>query len=283
MAPLTVALLGLGEAGSVLAGDLVAAGASVRGFDPVNAAEIAGDRPRRRRARGGRGQRPRAERHGGLRRARGRRQCRGRAARRPGLRRPQRVGRRAQARGGRGGRADRRRGSPTSRSWAWSRATGCARRRSPPVPGRRPSPSTSARSGCRSRCSATEPGAAAARKLLRSVFMKGLAASCLESLRAARAAGCEDWMREEIEGVFARRRRGAARAPGHRQRAPRDAPHRRGRRRPRAAGRARRRAARDRRGRRAGWRNSRARATGPHSAPPGVGGRIGDNPASNAA
>ena len=44
-----------------------------------------------------------------------------------------------------------------------------------------------------------EPGAAAARKLLRSVFMKGLAASCLESLRAARAAGCEDWMREEIE------------------------------------------------------------------------------------
>ena len=48
-----------------------------------------------------------------------------------------------------------------------------------------------------------EPGAAAARKLLRSVFMKGLAASCLESLRAARAAGCEDWMREEIEGVLA--------------------------------------------------------------------------------
>ena len=47
-----------------------------------------------------------------------------------------------------------------------------------------------------------EPGAAATRKLLRSVFMKGLAASCLESLRAARAAGCEDWMREEIEAVL---------------------------------------------------------------------------------
>ena len=46
-----------------------------------------------------------------------------------------------------------------------------------------------------------EPGAAAARKLLRSVFMKGLAASCVESLRAARAAGCEDWMRAEIEAV----------------------------------------------------------------------------------
>jgi 3-hydroxyisobutyrate dehydrogenase-like beta-hydroxyacid dehydrogenase len=49
-----------------------------------------------------------------------------------------------------------------------------------------------------------EPGAAATRKLLRSVFMKGLAASCLESLRAARAAGCEDWMREEIVGVLER-------------------------------------------------------------------------------
>ena len=47
-------------------------------------------------------------------------------------------------------------------------------------------------------------GTAAARKLLRSVFMKGLAASCLESLRAARAAGCEQWMREEIVGVLER-------------------------------------------------------------------------------
>ena len=46
-------------------------------------------------------------------------------------------------------------------------------------------------------------GLAATRKLLRSVFMKGLAAACLESLRAARAAGCEGWMREEIEGVLA--------------------------------------------------------------------------------
>ena len=35
MAPLTVALLGLGEAGSALAGDLVAAGVYVRGFDPA--------------------------------------------------------------------------------------------------------------------------------------------------------------------------------------------------------------------------------------------------------
>jgi 3-hydroxyisobutyrate dehydrogenase-like beta-hydroxyacid dehydrogenase len=48
-----------------------------------------------------------------------------------------------------------------------------------------------------------EPGAAAARKLLRSVFMKGLAAACIESVRAARAAGCEDWMRDEIAEVLA--------------------------------------------------------------------------------
>jgi 3-hydroxyisobutyrate dehydrogenase-like beta-hydroxyacid dehydrogenase len=43
-----------------------------------------------------------------------------------------------------------------------------------------------------------EPGAAATRKLLRSVFTKGLAAACIESTRAARAAGCEEWMRAEI-------------------------------------------------------------------------------------
>jgi len=42
------------------------------------------------------------------------------------------------------------------------------------------------------------PGSAAARKLLRSVFFKGLAAAITEALRAARAAGCEDWLRENI-------------------------------------------------------------------------------------
>jgi 3-hydroxyisobutyrate dehydrogenase-like beta-hydroxyacid dehydrogenase len=47
-----------------------------------------------------------------------------------------------------------------------------------------------------------EPGAAAARKLLRSVFMKGLAASVLESLAAAEAAGCADWLREDIEATL---------------------------------------------------------------------------------
>jgi 3-hydroxyisobutyrate dehydrogenase-like beta-hydroxyacid dehydrogenase len=47
-----------------------------------------------------------------------------------------------------------------------------------------------------------EPGQAAARKLLRSVFMKGLAAAAIESLRAARAAGCEPWLHDEITAVL---------------------------------------------------------------------------------
>jgi len=46
------------------------------------------------------------------------------------------------------------------------------------------------------------PGDAATRKLLRSVFMKGLAASTLESLRAAEAAGHTDWLEGEIAGVL---------------------------------------------------------------------------------
>ncbi|MGW1712810.1 DUF1932 domain-containing protein [Streptomyces sp. NPDC002156] len=41
-------------------------------------------------------------------------------------------------------------------------------------------------------------GLAAERKLLRSVFYKGLAAAVVEALDAARAAGCEDWLRTII-------------------------------------------------------------------------------------
>ena len=41
-------------------------------------------------------------------------------------------------------------------------------------------------------------GLAATRKLLRSVFYKGMAASIVEALDAARAAGYEDWLREHI-------------------------------------------------------------------------------------
>lgn len=43
-----------------------------------------------------------------------------------------------------------------------------------------------------------EVGAAAGRKLLRSVFMKGLAATVLESVSAAESAGCAQWAREQI-------------------------------------------------------------------------------------
>jgi 3-hydroxyisobutyrate dehydrogenase-like beta-hydroxyacid dehydrogenase len=43
-----------------------------------------------------------------------------------------------------------------------------------------------------------QPGLAATRKLLRSVFYKGLTAAVIEALTAARAAGCEEWLRENI-------------------------------------------------------------------------------------
>lgn len=39
------------------------------------------------------------------------------------------------------------------------------------------------------------PGSAADRKLVRSVFFKGMAAAVVEALVASRAAGCEDWLR----------------------------------------------------------------------------------------
>ncbi len=42
------------------------------------------------------------------------------------------------------------------------------------------------------------PGLAASKKLLRSVFYKGMAASIVEALEAARAAGDEPWLREHI-------------------------------------------------------------------------------------
>jgi 3-hydroxyisobutyrate dehydrogenase-like beta-hydroxyacid dehydrogenase len=50
---------------------------------------------------------------------------------------------------------------------------------------------------------AAEPGAAAARKLARSVFMKGQAAAIGEALEAARRLGCEDWLYANIESTLA--------------------------------------------------------------------------------
>jgi 3-hydroxyisobutyrate dehydrogenase-like beta-hydroxyacid dehydrogenase len=46
-------------------------------------------------------------------------------------------------------------------------------------------------------------GLAATRKLLRSVFYKGMAAALVEALLAARAAGCEDWLREHLTAELA--------------------------------------------------------------------------------
>jgi 3-hydroxyisobutyrate dehydrogenase-like beta-hydroxyacid dehydrogenase len=45
---------------------------------------------------------------------------------------------------------------------------------------------------------AGEPGLAASKKLLRSVFFKGMSAAIVEALEAGRAAGCEQWLRENI-------------------------------------------------------------------------------------
>jgi 3-hydroxyisobutyrate dehydrogenase-like beta-hydroxyacid dehydrogenase len=47
-------------------------------------------------------------------------------------------------------------------------------------------------------------GDAATLKLLRSVFMKGLAASAVESVRAAEAAGHAEWLKQEIAAVIGR-------------------------------------------------------------------------------
>ena len=47
-----------------------------------------------------------------------------------------------------------------------------------------------------------EVGDASARKLARSVFAKGLAAAVGESLEAARALGCEDWLYADIESTL---------------------------------------------------------------------------------
>ncbi len=48
----------------------------------------------------------------------------------------------------------------------------------------------------------TKPGDAAARKLTRSIFFKGMSAAVWEALEAARAAGVEEWLRADITRTF---------------------------------------------------------------------------------
>jgi 3-hydroxyisobutyrate dehydrogenase-like beta-hydroxyacid dehydrogenase len=203
MAPLTVALLGLGEAGSVLATELVAAGASVRGFDPAGGGEIEG-----------------VQRVGDVRAAvdgsdvvlsvtaaAAALDAAGAAA--AGLRAGQ-VYADLNASGAALKRAVAEVVAPTGAQFADVALMGIVPRdglRTPALvagPGAQAFAERFGPLGMPVEVLGPEPGAAAARKLLRSVFMKGLAAACVESLRAARAAGCEQWLREEIVGVLER-------------------------------------------------------------------------------
>jgi 3-hydroxyisobutyrate dehydrogenase-like beta-hydroxyacid dehydrogenase len=47
-----------------------------------------------------------------------------------------------------------------------------------------------------------DAGEAAERRLLRSVFIKGMAAAAIESVAAARVAGCEDWLRKKMASAL---------------------------------------------------------------------------------
>jgi 3-hydroxyisobutyrate dehydrogenase-like beta-hydroxyacid dehydrogenase len=201
VAPLTVALLGLGEAGSVLAADLVAAGAAVRGFDPVGGAapegvELAADA---RAAAAGSDVVLSVNAAAAAVEA-----ARSAAA---GLGSGQ-VFADLNAAGAAVKRAVAEVVAPTGAGFADVALMDVV-----PTHGLR-TPTLVSGSGARAFADrlgplgmpvevlGDEPGAAAARKLLRSVFMKGLAATCLESVAGARAAGCEDWMHEEIARIL---------------------------------------------------------------------------------
>ena len=201
MAPLTVALLGLGEAGSAFAGDLLAAGASVRGFDPAGGADVAGVE----RAADARAAVTGSDVVLSLTAASGALEAAGDAA--GGLRAGQ-VYADLNASGAALKRAVAAVVAPSGAQFADVALMGVVPRdglRTPALvsgPGAQAFAEHLGSLGMPVEVLGSEPGAAAARKLLRSVFMKGLAASCLESLRAARAAGCEEWMRAEIEAVL---------------------------------------------------------------------------------
>ncbi len=194
------AVLGLGEAGGRIAADLVAAGVEVRGYDPVSGAEPAGvaRMPDPESAVAGceivlsvnsaAAARPVAE------------------AARPALR-PGSVF------------ADLNTASPgLKRELASLLADDAAFADVAllgPVPARGlRTPALASGSGAESFADALTPlgmpveivsaeaGDAAARKLIRSVFMKGLAASTIESLDAAAAAGQSGWVEAEIAEVI---------------------------------------------------------------------------------
>jgi 3-hydroxyisobutyrate dehydrogenase len=201
VAPLTVAVLGLGEAGSAIAGDLVAAGASVRGFDPAHPDAPAGVQL----AADARGAVVGSDVVLSLNAATAALDAAGSAA--GGLRAGQ-VYADLNSTAASVKRAVAEVVSPTGAAFAdvalMDVVPGHGLRTPALVSG--PGAEDFARRlrplGMPVEILGAEPGAAATRKLLRSVFVKGLAAACLESTRAARAAGCEDWMRQEITGVL---------------------------------------------------------------------------------
>ena len=201
MAPLTIALLGLGEAGSAIAGDLVAAGAIVRGFDPAaprtpDGVELTADAG--------------AAAAGSdvvlsVNAASAAVAVAGSAA---GALRPGQVYADLNSAGAALKRAVAEVVAPTGAAFADVALMA-------PVPGnglRTPAlvsgPGAGAFAaqlgalGMPVEVLGDEPGQAAARKLLRSVFMKGLAAASIESLRAAQSAGCEPWLHDEIAAVL---------------------------------------------------------------------------------
>jgi 3-hydroxyisobutyrate dehydrogenase-like beta-hydroxyacid dehydrogenase len=192
MPGLTVAVLGLGEAGSRLAADLAAAGAEVRGYDPLNGGAardaVAGSdvvlsvnsaRAAVEAAESARSALGRGAVYADLNTAA------------PALKREV-----AEVVGG--------------RRFADVALLG-------PVPARGlATPALASGEGAQAFADALEPlgmpvdvvsvraGDAATLKLLRSVFMKGLAASAIESVRAAEIVGHAEWLKQEIAAVIGR-------------------------------------------------------------------------------
>jgi 3-hydroxyisobutyrate dehydrogenase-like beta-hydroxyacid dehydrogenase len=192
LAALTVAVLGLGEAGRRLAADLAAAGAEVRGYDPIaggTAAEaVAG-----------------SDLVLSVNTAEAALEAAGSAQ---------------AALGADAVFADLNTASPT-RKREIAEVVGGERFADVallgPVPARGiATPALASGPAARAFAEALEPlgmpvdvvsdraGDAATLKLLRSVFMKGLAASAIESVRAAEAAGHDEWLKQQIAAVIGR-------------------------------------------------------------------------------
>ncbi|BBH71539.1 hypothetical protein ACTI_82240 [Actinoplanes sp. OR16] len=188
-----VAVLGLGEAGSLIAADLIAAGATVRGFDPRIAGEFGGDAEACAGADVVLSVNSAADAAEALR------------ASLPALK-PDAIW------------ADLNTATPALKedlAALFPRTVDVALMS--PVPGRGlRTPMTMSGPAARSLASILEGfgadvtvldgpvGTAATRKLLRSVFYKGMAAAVVEALEAAKAAGLEEWLRGTIAAELIR-------------------------------------------------------------------------------